>query len=66
MLTEEMIAFRARHNFSQRKAATLANITFMTWSNVERGVQSPSKLTEQKIRMAIMEGDQNESINKQN
>ena len=61
-LCEEMVAYRAKHNISQRKAAELAKITCMTWGCVERGIQSPSKLTEKKIRMVIEEGE-NESVN---
>ena len=62
MLKDEMLAFRAKYNYSQRKAAELAKITFMTWGNIERGIQSPSKVTECKIRNILNERSDNESI----
>lgn len=52
-LCEEMIAYRAKHNISQQKAADLAQITIITWGNIERGIQKPSRLTENKIRSVI-------------
>lgn len=61
-LKDEMLDFRARNNYSQRKAAELAHITCMTWGNVERGIQSPSKMTEKKIRNIFNERSANESI----
>ncbi len=52
-LREEMIEFRAKNNLNQTEAAKRAKITLMTWGSVERGIQSPSKLTESKIRMVL-------------
>lgn len=63
-LCEEMINYRAKHNMSQQKAADLANITIITWGNIERGIQTPSRLTESKIRSVIgREEVLNESVN---
>ena len=52
-LPQEMLDFRARRNLSQEKSAILAGITKQTWYNVEKGSQTPSRLTEQKIRNVI-------------
>ncbi len=63
-LREKMIDFRAKNNLSQSKAAKLAKVTLMTWGSVERGIQSPSKLTESKIIRVINGGEiGSESIN---
>ena len=64
-LREKMLAFRAKNNLSQTKAAKLANITPMTWSSIERGIQNPSPLSEAKINLVI-EGGTDESISKSN
>lgn len=52
-LQEEMVKFRAKNNISQKKLAELASVSLQTINSVENGLQKPSKLTEQKIRMVI-------------
>ena len=52
-LQDEMIRFRAENNLSQTKCAELAKITLQTWTMVERGIQKPSRITEEKIRLII-------------
>lgn len=49
VLIEKMLDYRARHNLSQKKLATLCNVTEPTICNIENGIQEPSKLTKQKI-----------------
>lgn len=61
-LSEEMIEFRGRYNLTQQKAADMANITKQTWYGIENGIQTPSKLTESKIRL-IMKGAKDETVN---
>lgn len=65
-LQSEMLDFRARRNLSQEKSAILAGITKQTWYSVEKGQQTPSRLTERKIRNVIGKEEDNESISKQN
>ena len=55
MLQEDMIRYRAETGLSMERAAQKAGITLQTWMNVERGIQSPSRVTETKIRMIIEE-----------
>lgn len=52
---EEMLKFRAKENISQETAAKRAGITKQTWYTVENGIQTPSKLTETKIRIVMDE-----------
>ena len=52
-LKQLMIEFRARKRLSQRNAAELAGISLQTWYSIEKGYQTPSAITETKIRMLI-------------
>ena len=52
-LAKEMLEYRAKMNLSQEKAALMAGITLQTWNQVEREMQNPSRLTEEKIRQLI-------------
>ena len=49
ILRKKMLDYRARHNISQLRLAELCNVTQQTICNIENGIQSPSKLTKQKI-----------------
>jgi len=53
VLREKMLDFRARHNISQLKLAEMCMLTPQTVCNIENGIQSPSKLTKQKILNVI-------------
>lgn len=55
-LQEEMVRYRAKERISQTEFAKRCGVTVQTINAVENGVQTPSKLTETKIRMA-MEGE---------
>ena len=57
---EEMTRFRAKHNLTQKELADIVGVTVQTICNVETGQQTPSRVTEQKIRIA-MEVDYDES-----
>lgn len=48
-----MLDYRAKHNISQQKLAELCKVTAQTICNVEKGTQSPSRLTKQKILIVI-------------
>lgn len=54
-LQELMLAYRAKHNLSQEKLAQKCGLSLQTVNSVENGLQNPSRLTEQKIRMVVEE-----------
>lgn len=58
-LSEKIISYRAKHDLSQIEFADLCKVTAQTISNIERGVQDPSKLTLAKI-LNIIDGDKKE------
>lgn len=55
-LAEEMTRYRARHRLAQKDLAAQAGVTVQTICNIETGQQTPSRVTEQKIRIAMEEG----------
>lgn len=52
-LINAMLDFRAEHSISQGDFAKICKVTPQTICNIERGVQTPSKLTERKILNVI-------------
>lgn len=52
-LCEMMIAYRARHNLSQREFANKIGVSLATIINIETGRRGPSKTTRVKILDAI-------------
>ena len=54
-LQEQMLRFRAEHNISQSTLAQMCKLSVQTVNSIENGLQTPSKLTVAKIKMA-MEG----------
>lgn len=58
-LSEKIVSYRAKHNLSQIEFASLCKVTGQTISNIERGVQDPSKLTLAKI-LDIIDGEKKE------
>lgn len=52
-LIGKMLAYRARNNISQAELARRCGLTLMTVNSIENGRQSPSKLSEAKIRLVI-------------
>lgn len=55
-LRDEMIRFRASNRLTMKQLAEMAGVTYMTISNIERGVQKPSRVTEAKIRLVMERG----------
>lgn len=55
-LVEEMVKYRARHNLSQKRFAEMAKLSSQTVNAIENGTQTPTKLTEAKIKL-IIEGE---------
>lgn len=49
-LEKIMLDYRARENLSQTAAAEKAGVSYQTWNSVENGKQTPTRLTESKIR----------------
>lgn len=56
-LKDKMIRFRAKHNLSQDALAGKAGVSKQTIYMIETGQQNPSRLTEQKILLAMEEGE---------
>lgn len=54
-LRDEIVMYRAKNKLTMKEFAEMVGVTYMTISNIERGVQNPSRLTEAKIRL-VMEG----------
>jgi transcriptional regulator with XRE-family HTH domain len=54
-LGKKMTAYRAKHRLSQKELADMCGVTLQTISNIEREVQSPSRVTEAKIQLVIGE-----------
>lgn len=52
-LGEKMIEYRARKNISQTVLAEECGVTLQTINSIENGRQTPSKLTEAKIRRVV-------------
>lgn len=52
-LQELMIQYRAKNGLSQEKLARLCNLSTQTINSVENGLQKPSRLTEEKIRLVV-------------
>lgn len=52
-LSEDMVNYRARHGISQSRLGELCGVNVMTINHIERGVQTPTTLTEAKIRLVI-------------
>lgn len=57
-IRQEMIDYRARNGLSMEKASKEAGITIQTWMYVERGLQTPSRLTEAKILAVVAKGEE--------
>lgn len=57
-LQDKMLAYRAKENISQGELAARCGLTLATVNSIENGRQSPSRLTETKIRL-IVDGEEN-------
>lgn len=56
-LGERMVRYRAKERISQTELAQRCGVTLQTISNVERGIQDPSRVTVQKIELVISENE---------
>ena len=65
-LQEEMIRYRAKHRMSLREFAEEAGLSLQTVHYVERGLQNPLPITEQKIRLVLEKDEGNETEHQQN
>ena len=57
-LAEDMVKYRARHKVSQASLAERCGVSVMTVNHIERGLQSPTAVTEAKIRLVIDEKEE--------
>lgn len=53
MLQKRMLEYRAKHNIPAAEMARRCGVTTPTIYNIENGIQTPSKLTRQKILNVI-------------
>ncbi len=56
-LQELMILYRGKERITQRELAERCGVSLQTINYVENGLQNPSKLTEQKIRLVVEGGN---------
>ena len=63
-LGKKIVCYRAKYNLSQTEMAKLCKLTLQTIWNIENGVQTPTRLTKQKILNVISKGKENEIIGK--
>ncbi len=52
-LQELMILYRGKERITQKELAERCGVSLQTINYVENGLQHPSKLTEQKIRLVV-------------
>ena len=52
-LQDEMIRYRAKENISQEEFAKRCGLSKQTVYCVENGIQEPSKITREKIRLVL-------------
>ena len=55
-LGELMVRYRAKERISQSELARRCGVSLQTINSVENGIQTPSKVTETKIRL-VVEGE---------
>ena len=52
-LSNEMVLYRAKHRISQAEFAKRCGISLQTVNSIENNTQTPSRVTEAKIRLVI-------------
>lgn len=57
-IKDDMLAYRARHNISMKELARRCNVTLQTVYSIENGLQEPSRLTREKIRLVLDEKEE--------
>lgn len=53
MLSEDMVKYRAKERITQKELAERCGVSTQTINSIENETQSPSKVTEAKIRLVI-------------
>ena len=56
-IADEILEYRAKHNMTQGQLADKVGVTVQTISNIENGYQTPSRLTEKKLKLVIEKGE---------
>lgn len=54
-LAEDMVRYRAMHRINQTELAKRCGLSLQTVNSIENGLQSPSRLTVEKIKLVIYE-----------
>lgn len=54
-LAKRIVDFRAKNNLSQSDFAKMCNISYVTLSNIENDIATPSALTQAKIERVLRE-----------
>lgn len=54
-LQERMIQYRAKERISQKELAERCGVSYQTINSVENGTQDPSKVTQAKIELVIID-----------
>ncbi len=60
-LSKEMILYRAKERISQAELARRCGVSLQTINSIENELQSPSKVTEAKIRLVIGDEEKEET-----
>ena len=55
---KKILRYRAKHRISQREFANLCGLSVMTVNYIENGLQDPSKITLEKIKIVLEEDDE--------
>lgn len=59
-LAEKMVVYRAKKRLSQEKLAHLCGVSLQTINSIETGAQTPSRVTEAKIRLVVDKKEEEE------
>lgn len=59
-LKEKMVLYRAKERISQSELARRCGVSLQTINSIENGYQSPSKVTEQKIKLVVDKDEEEE------
>jgi len=56
-LSERMVEYRGKKRISMQEAAAKAGVALTTWMYVERGLQTPTRMTAAKIEQLVGKED---------
>lgn len=57
-LPNKMLRYRAIHRISQKELARRCGVSMQTIYSIENGLQTPSRVTEEKIRLVVEENQE--------